>query len=110
MDALLAILIPALPQLSGISLLLVFAIWRERAHNGEKTRWETERAALIAEKNDAMALARGQFAEDDARREKRITALIEENEALELKMDTERRARRMLEDQTQYIPRVERGQ
>lgn len=111
MDALLAVLVPILPQLGGGGLLLVFTVWRERAHNVEVERWKQEverwgreRAALLAEKAAAVKAERDARAEDDERRERRIAALVEENEALEKRLDDEREARRQAQDGTVQLP------
>jgi hypothetical protein len=105
-DALLAVLVPILPQLGGGSLLFAFAVWRERAHNAAAKQWAEERAALIAERVAAVAAERAAHAEDDARKDKRIAALVAENEALEKALDDERRVRRNAEDgaRTQRLP------
>lgn len=104
MDALLAVLVPILPQLGGGGLLFAFAIWRERAHNTAAARWVEERAALIAEKVMAVAAERTAWAEDDQRRDKRIAALVAENEQLEKRLDDEREARRLAQDRTVQLP------
>ncbi len=104
MDALLAVLVPILPQLGGGGLLFAFAIWRERAHNTAAARWLEERAALVAEKVAAVKAEREARAEDDARRDKRIADLVAENEALEGRLDDEREARRTAQDGTVRLP------
>lgn len=98
MDGLLAALLPVLPDLTIGTLLFAFTIWRERAHSGEAKRWSDERVALLAEKRDAVKEVRDQHREDDERRDKRISALIAENEQLERQLDEQRRARRAAED------------
>lgn len=104
MDAALSVLLPILPQLGGGSLLLFFAIWRERAHTAAQERWERERAALIAERVSAVVAERKARDEDDERRDRRITALVAENEQLEQRLDKERAARRQAQDAARRLP------
>lgn len=105
----LAAVVPVLPELGVGSLLFVFAIWRERAHNSEKERWVTERAGLIAEKREAVDRERKRRDEDDQRRDQRIGALAAENEELERRLDEERAARRQAEDSLRLPRLLEEG-
>lgn len=100
MEAFLAVLVPTLPQLGGGGLLFAFAIWRERAHNTAAALWVAERAALIAEKAAAVAAERAARVEDDERRDRRISALVADNAALESHVDAERTTRRQAQDST----------
>lgn len=108
MDALLAVLIPVLPELGIGSTLFAFAIWRERSHSTAAALWVVERTALVAEMASKVEAERKRIAEDDARKDQRIGSLVAENTALELQVDTERTARRAAEDRAAMIPQIPR--
>lgn len=103
MDALLAALLPVLPEMTVGTAMFAFAMWRERAHAGDAKRWTEERAALITEKRDAVKEVRDQHAEDDKRRADRIADLVRQRDDLERELDEERQLRRAAEDNASTV-------